>query len=169
MYSDMAGYSSPWWGTYNQIAALGGQVRKGEHGSTIVLYKTFVKTETDAKTGEEVDRRIPLMRAFVVFNAAQADGLPERYTAPVETVTNEHDRIEVAEQVVAEYVGTGAGPRLDHGGDQACYSPLLDLVKILGVVLDTVWSSRSSSRSWQDAARINVSENQDLHLALRWF
>ena len=46
---------------------------------------------------------------------------------------------------------------------------LLDLDKILGVVLDTVWRSRSRSRSWQEAARINVSENQDLHLALRWF
>ena len=128
MYGDMAGYSSPWWGTYKQIAALGGQVRKGEHGSTIVLYKTFTKTETDAK-GDEVERRIPIMRAFVVFNAGQADGLPERYTAVTEAVTNQHDRIEVAESIVAGYV-MGEGPRVEHGGDRACYSPLLDLVRL---------------------------------------
>ena len=45
MYSQMAGYTSPWWGTFKQIQALGGHVNKGEHGSTVVLYKTFEKDE----------------------------------------------------------------------------------------------------------------------------
>jgi len=75
------GYMAPWWGTYRQIKALGGQVRKGEKGTQVVLYKTWVKTERDEATGELVERRIPTLRTFSVFNAEQADGLPERFYA----------------------------------------------------------------------------------------
>jgi antirestriction protein ArdC len=33
-----AGYSSPWWGTYRQIAERGGQVRKGERSTSVILW-----------------------------------------------------------------------------------------------------------------------------------
>jgi antirestriction protein ArdC len=72
-----SGYTSPWWGTYRQIEELGGRVRKGEKSTMIVLYKSFSKTEL--VDGELVDRTIPVMKAFPVFNADQADGLPERF------------------------------------------------------------------------------------------
>lgn len=94
MMGQARGHASTWWGTYNQIKALGGQVRKGNcdkscqhnvfadcggnHGVQVVLYKTFTKTEVN-DLGEEVERKIPLLRGFTVFNAEQADGLPERF------------------------------------------------------------------------------------------
>jgi len=40
MIADMAGFSSPYWMTYNHAQSLGGQVRKGERGTIAVLYKT---------------------------------------------------------------------------------------------------------------------------------
>lgn len=70
------GYT-PWWGTYKQIEALGGQVRKGEHSTPAILWKPMEKV---------VDGQIEkfmLMRVFSVFNAGQADGLPSKfYTVP---------------------------------------------------------------------------------------
>ena len=46
------GYSAPIWMTFKQALALGGAVRKGEHGSLVVYASTFSRTEAD-----EFDRR----------------------------------------------------------------------------------------------------------------
>ncbi|MXX91091.1 MAG: DUF1738 domain-containing protein, partial [Boseongicola sp. SB0677_bin_26] len=37
------GYSAPFWMTYRQAAALGGQVRKGERGTTVIKVGTVVR------------------------------------------------------------------------------------------------------------------------------
>ena len=39
-----SGYASGIWGTYRQWQAVGAQVRKGEHGSTVVLWKQVAST-----------------------------------------------------------------------------------------------------------------------------
>ncbi len=140
------GYRSPWWGTYHQIAHLagmrrqdgrrGGQywaspsggprgVRKGEHGCQIVLWKTVPTTETDPDTGGQVTREILLARLFTVFNAEQADGLPETFLAgtgqPVEEIRQPH-------QVLDSYLRHG-GPAFRHvAGDRACYSAVHDVI-----------------------------------------
>ncbi len=44
----LAGYGSQYWLTYRQAQALGGNVRKGEHGTKIVFWK-FDKSETGAR------------------------------------------------------------------------------------------------------------------------
>lgn len=36
------GYTSAFWGTYQQWQSLGGHVRKGEHGSPVVYWGTYV-------------------------------------------------------------------------------------------------------------------------------
>ena len=36
-------YESPWWGTYRQIAERGGQVRKGERSTLVVLWKPVTR------------------------------------------------------------------------------------------------------------------------------
>ncbi len=41
------GYNTPIWMTFKQAAALGGHVRRGEHGSLVVFADRFTKTETD--------------------------------------------------------------------------------------------------------------------------
>lgn len=64
-------YESPCWLTFRQAAALGGSVRKGEKACPVVFWKQL-KIE-DKKTEET--RRIPLLRYYHVFNAAQCDGL----------------------------------------------------------------------------------------------
>jgi antirestriction protein ArdC len=124
------GYASPWWGTYEQIAERGGQVRKGETGTLITFWKR-IKIEDEA-TGEL--KWIPLLRVFKVFNAEQSeDGLRLPRAATVTATTSEDDGasvgpIEACDAAVAAYLETG--PTLVIGGDRACYSPALDQVRM---------------------------------------
>src|SRR5690606_1712277 len=73
------GFAAPLWLTYKQAQELGGQVRKGEKGSPVVYANTITRTEQDADTGEDVERNIPFMKAYTVFNAEQVDGLPAHF------------------------------------------------------------------------------------------
>ncbi len=77
------GYGSPFWGTYRQIAGLGGQVRKGERSTLVVFWKQAQAEHRDPQTGELTVKSLPVLRYYRVFNAAQADDLPDRfYPAP---------------------------------------------------------------------------------------
>ena len=75
------GYSAPIWMTFRQAGELGGHVRKGEHGSSVVYASTFKKSEQDAETGEDIERDIPFMKGYTVFNVEQIEGLPDHYYA----------------------------------------------------------------------------------------
>jgi antirestriction protein ArdC len=120
------GYSSPFWATYRQIAEQGGQVRAGEHGTQILLFKDREVTELDPSTGEAVTKRIPLARAFAVFNACQADGLPEKYYPQPGQVV---DEISEPQEVLDAYLREG--PKLQYvAGDGAHYSPKADTITL---------------------------------------
>jgi antirestriction protein ArdC len=118
------GFKPVIWMTYKQAAALGAQVRKGEAGSLVVYANSLTKTETD-DAGEEVEKQIPFMKGYTVFNIEQIDGLPAHYyTKPVQPL-EPVARIEHAE---AFFAGTGAV--IKHGGAKAFYSPVLDHVQM---------------------------------------
>lgn len=51
------GYAAPLWMTYKQAQEIGGQVRKGEHGSLVVYANSITKTEQDDK-GQDIERDI---------------------------------------------------------------------------------------------------------------
>ncbi|MFV0299541.1 MAG: ArdC-like ssDNA-binding domain-containing protein, partial [Paracoccus sp. (in: a-proteobacteria)] len=73
------GYPTQAWLTFRQALALGGNVRKGERGTTVVYADRFTPEEEKRRareTGEE-QGRIPFLKRFTVFNAAQCEGLPE--------------------------------------------------------------------------------------------
>ncbi len=91
-----AGYSAPTWMTYRQASELGGQVRRGETGESVVYTSTITRTEQDEETGEESERVIPFMRSYRVFNVEQIDGLPERFyelAEPVPSITARLTRV----------------------------------------------------------------------------
>lgn len=118
------GYSCPIWMTYNQANELGAQVRKGEHGSLVVFANRINRTETDAK-GNEVEREIPFLKGYTVFNCEQIDGLPAQYTAPADQTLDPVQRIAEAEQFFAN-----AGADIRHGGNQAYYAIHTDYVQV---------------------------------------
>ena len=74
------------WGTYKQIKEAGGQVRKGERGTTVLVYKPPRRADgTEATPGEVAEDKPknpdterttrPMWRRYTVFNVEQADGL----------------------------------------------------------------------------------------------
>ncbi|MBB2687783.1 UNVERIFIED_ORG: antirestriction protein ArdC [Rhizobium etli] len=118
------GYSSPMWMTFKQALELGAAVRKGETGATVVFASRFTKTEADGN-GDEVEREIPFLKAYTVFNVEQIDGLPDHYHhRPVPTL----DRIKRIEHADRFFQNTGAIIR--HGGSKAYYSPATDHIQM---------------------------------------
>ena len=86
------GYSDHRWGTYKQIKAAGGHVRRGEKG-TIISYVDYTRRQprkddegqpVKDKDGKQVYDRVttstPTWKRYVVFNVEQAErlNLPER-------------------------------------------------------------------------------------------
>jgi len=118
------GFSSPMWMTFKQALELGAAVRKGETGSTVVFASRFTKSESDGQ-GNEVDREIPFLKAYSVFNIEQIDGLPDHYYEQPVAVLDPVQRIEQADRF---FRNTGALIR--HGGSQAYYSPVTDHIQM---------------------------------------
>ena len=119
------GYACPFWLTFKQAQAVGGNVRKGEHGELVVYADRITRTETD-DNGEETERSIPFMKGYTVFNAEQCEGLPAQYTASAEAPALPlPQRIEAADRFFA---ATGADIR--HGGTRAYYAEGPDYVQM---------------------------------------
>jgi antirestriction protein ArdC len=118
------GFSSPMWMTFKQALELGAAVRKGETGSTVVFASRFTKSESDGQ-GNEVDREIPFLKAYSVFNIEQIDGLPDHYYEQPVAVLDPVQRIEQADRF---FRNTGALIR--HGGGQAYYAPVSDHIQM---------------------------------------
>ena len=118
------GYQAPIWMTYKQAQELGGQVRKGETGSLVVYADRFTKTETGDK-GQEIEREIPFMKGYTVFNVGQIDGLPAQYQqAPCPAP----EPLQLIAQAEAFFKATGA--RFQHGGNHAFYAPARDFIQL---------------------------------------
>jgi antirestriction protein ArdC len=118
------GYSCPLWLTYKQAAELGGQVRKGEHGSLVVYADKFTKEGTDDK-GAAVEIEIPFMKGYTVFNAEQIDALPGHFYATVPPLNTAINRLETVESFFASTKAS-----IQHGGNRAFYSPDRDIVQM---------------------------------------
>ena len=103
------GYSAPLWMTYRQALELGAHVRQGEHGTTVVYADRIVRKDTD-DAGHEVERAIPFLKAYTVFNVAQIENLPAQYVTQPEPQADPVGRIASAEAFIA---ATGATIRTD--------------------------------------------------------
>ena len=121
--STTRGYAAPIWMTFRQALALGAHVRRGESGATVVYANRLVRTET-GDDGADVERQIPFLKAYTVFNAEQIDGLPPSHTPQPGPCLAPQARIARAE---AFFGATGAEIR--HGGNSAYYAMGADYVQ----------------------------------------
>jgi antirestriction protein ArdC len=111
------------WGTYRQWRERGAQVRKGEVGTAIALWKVDDRNadKPEQEEDEASKERRMFARGYTVFNCAQVDG----YTAPAIPLLPESQRIAHAERFCANL-----GIDVRHGGNQACYVPSKDFVQM---------------------------------------
>ena len=123
--SVVKGYACPLWLTFKQALELGGHVKKGETGELVVYADRITRTETDAK-GEEVEREIPFLKGYTVFNAEQCEDLPAHYYARAEPpALSPLQRIEAADRFFA-----ATGVDIRHGGTRAFYAEGPDYVQM---------------------------------------
>ena len=120
------GFVGQSWLTFRQALGIGGNVRKGEHGTTIVYADRFVPDDERRRAERDGDEpgAIPFLKRFTVFNTDQCENLPEGLvTAPAPMP--EGLILPEAEALIA---ATGADFRI--GGDRAFYSPSQDYVQV---------------------------------------
>lgn len=114
------------WLTFRQARAMGGGVRKGERGTTVVYADRFVPEQEKQRAKAEGDeaQAVPFLKRYTVFNADQCEGLPEDIAAGAEPLP-ERETIPRAEALIE---ATGAEVRI--GGGRAFYAPGDDFVQV---------------------------------------
>ena len=124
------GYASPTWMTYRQASELGGQVRKGEHGTIAVFYKTYEARSADNDHDSAGDRTRRVVRSYIVFNVDQIDGLPDRFVPPLAIPIVPGSAQDEAHRAEIDAFIAGTGATIRHGGDVACYVPSADMINM---------------------------------------
>ena len=120
------GFPGQSWLTFRQALSLGGNVMKGERGTTVVYADRFTPEDEKRRareTGEEPGK-IPFLKRFTVFNAAQCEGLPEEIAA----VAPPPPPGLIEPTVEALIRATGIDFRI--GGNRAFYVPAQDFVMV---------------------------------------
>ena len=119
----LAGYESKYWMTFKQAKQKGGNVRKGEKGTTIIFWKVNKYTKLD-DDGNAEDKSYAMLRYYTVFNIEQVEGVD----APEEPARKKFEPIEAA-QLIIDHMNDR--PQFKHAGqDRAYYAPSLDLVNL---------------------------------------
>jgi antirestriction protein ArdC len=114
------------WLTFRQALSLGGHVRKGERGTTVVYADRFIPDDEKKRaveTGEEA-HAIPFLKRFTVFNTDQCDELPD----DIATAAPPPPPGMIGPQVEALIKATGIDFRI--GGNRAYYIPAQDYVQV---------------------------------------
>jgi antirestriction protein ArdC len=119
--ADTFGYSKGLWGTYRQWQAQNAQVRKGERGSTVVLWKQSSSTDDHQDGNDDGGKRQRpfFAQAFTVFNVEQVDG----YSAPKPKLLDAAERLQQADRFI-----DNLNIKCIFGGDAAFYNTLTDTV-----------------------------------------
>lgn len=120
------GFSLQHWLTYNQAKALGGFVREGETGTTVLYTNTFTPKAQKERGGGEGDEaaNVRFLKRFTVFNVAQCEGLPEAVVATA-APHRECEIIPAAEHLIA-----ATGATIQIGGGVPFYQTEQDYIQL---------------------------------------
>ena len=120
------GFAHQHWLTFRQALDLGGNVRKGEHGTTVCYADRFIPKDELERAQKECcePEAVPFLKRFTVFNVAQCDGLPDHLFAGAPALP-ERDLVPHAEALIE---ATKADFRI--GGERAFYVPDADYIQV---------------------------------------
>ncbi len=128
------GFESGIYATYRSYQRHGAQVRRGERGQAVILWKPVTSvTATDAASSSDdgddamPGRRRLVARTFIVFAAEQTDGA-ERLIARQAARRSTRDTPERLAAADTYFAATGL--RIVEGGDRAYYAPAADTIHV---------------------------------------
>jgi len=117
------GYDSCAWGSYDQWASVGGQVRKDEKGTEIILYKVATgKVKGEIPEGGDDKYKFRMMKTWKIFNREQVDIDDAKIPKLPVVATPVHPKSAVMD------LCKEVGATVQHGGDRAYYNPSLDFI-----------------------------------------
>lgn len=120
------GFTGQSWLTFRQALSLGGHVRKGERGTSVVYADRFVPSDERRRaveTGENA-QSVPFLKRYTLFNIDQCDYLSDAIKAlapPPPSI-----RIEPAVEAIIK----ASGITFRIGGNRAFYAPVEDYVQV---------------------------------------
>lgn len=117
--AERKGYLSPHWMTFQQATERGGYVRKGEKSTLVCFFKTFEKDDPDSEEGTV---KIPVARAYHVFNLEQLEGVGQDTLGEKPTIITETSRFFAS--LPGKVVETTQTP---------AYSPTKDQIRMPGI------------------------------------
>ena len=116
------------YGTYKQIQALGGNVKKGARGFPVVFFSFpdhAKEKEEEKEEGKEDGRTAPIIRYYHVFRIEDCEGIELK---PIKADEGKPVSIETAETIVQ---GMQSRPKIvEKRGKEAFYCPSTDTVQI---------------------------------------
>ncbi|MEH8093430.1 zincin-like metallopeptidase domain-containing protein [Gallibacterium anatis] len=130
--SEEKGYQSTKWLTAKAANKLGGKIKKGEKATRIINYSPIEREKKDDNgelildsEGNPEMEKFAIIRAYPLFNIEQCEGLPEEMYLEKE-MPSEFQKVNEVHQILE-----GMGVAVKHtAGDQAYYSPLMDVINM---------------------------------------
>jgi antirestriction protein ArdC len=120
------GFTGQSWLTFRQALSLGGHVRKGERGTTVVYADRFVPKDEKRRAREDGEeaQAIPFLKRFTVFNTDQCENLPDSIATAAPP-----PQLGMIESTVEALI-KASGITFHIGGDRAFYAPAEDYVQV---------------------------------------
>jgi antirestriction protein ArdC len=120
------GFTGQSWLAFRQTLSLGGHVRKGERGTTVVYADRFVPADEQRRANETGDeaQAVAFLKRFTVFNTDQCDGLPEG------VATSAPPPLSGMIEPVVERLIAASGVDFRIRGDRAFYAAAEDYVQV---------------------------------------
>lgn len=117
-------YSDPRWVTFKQASENGWKIKQKEKGT---LCEKWLWTEEKVEKDEEgkehkviVDRKIPIVSYFVVFNAEQIEGIPELKKEELEQ--------SALNKIANNFIKSSECPIVEIAQEKSYYSPIEDKI-----------------------------------------
>ena len=127
-----SGYDDPRWLTYKQAQQLGGHVKRGEKGTTIVFWKKLPRKQAEDEEG--IEELLPgrdsywIARIYRVFNVEQTEDCKLDLLA--EPPAELPDPIEQAEAIIQGMPNPPAFDTYQHLNTAPHYAPQPDIVRV---------------------------------------
>lgn len=110
--------------TWDQLKAVGGSVKQGEHGQVVVFWK-YVKKEPEALDKNGKFKMVSMLRYYKVFNIQQCRDIPEKMVEPLTAI--EHDILVECEEIIHAMPNC---PTLKHKEQKAFYHVEQDYINM---------------------------------------